>query len=237
MPPQSGWGMGIDRIFALLTEQANIRDVILFPMMKPLATYSSAQLQTPTNNTTSRTVSYDNIPSVKDAQALADKYLTETRKHCEQVGKVMQHFAKKLGQDEDVWYIAGLLHDVDRDHINKDADKHLGDEFHAIVGEISLPQALIDDIRSHYHEKTGVPVDLLIRQYLSAVDELSGFLYAYSLMRPEGFSGMEVSSVMKKIKDKKFAAGVSREHLANCETYLNIPLKEFIPEVIEALAK
>ncbi len=81
---------------------------------------------------------------------LADKYLAETRQHCEQVGKVMQYFAKKLDQDQDVWYIAGLLHDVDWDHISKDADRHLGDEFHAIVGEISLPQALIDDIRSHY---------------------------------------------------------------------------------------
>ncbi len=147
----------------------------------------------------------------------------------------MHYFAKKLGQDEDVWYLAGLLHDVDWDHIGKDADKHLGDEFHTIVGEINLPQALIDDIRSHYHEKTGVPVDLLIRRYLASVDELSGFLYAYSLMRPEGFEGMEVKSVMKKIKDSKFAAGVSREHLRNCETFLNIPLEEFIPEVIEAM--
>lgn len=74
---------------------------------------------------------------------------------------------------------------MDRDHIGKNADKHLGDEFHAIVSEISLPQTLIDDIRSHYTEKTGVPVDLLIRKYLSAIDELSGLLYAYSLMRPE----------------------------------------------------
>lgn len=175
------------------------------------------------------------MPSVKESQALADKYLMETRNHCEQVGKIMQYFAKKLGQDEDVWYIAGLLHDVDWDHIGKDADNHLGDEFHKIAKEINMPQALIDDIRSHYHEKTGVPVDLLIRRYLASVDELSGFLYAYSLMRPEGFVGMEVKSVMKKIKDSKFAAGVSREHVRNCETFLNIPLEEFIPQVIEAM--
>ncbi len=131
------------------------------------------------------------MPSVADAQALADKYLNDTRRHCEQVGKVMQYFAKKLGQDEDQWYIAGLLHDVDRDHIGKDMHKHIGEEFEQIVGEISLPEALMNDIRSHYYEKTGVPVDLLIRQYLISVDELSGFLYAYSLMRPEGFEGMD----------------------------------------------
>lgn len=180
-------------------------------------------------------VTYTNLPSTSDAQALADKYLTETRKHCEQVGKIMQYFAKKLWQDQDARYIAGLLHDVDRDHIGKDPHKHLGEEFEKIVGEIDLSDQLIADIRSHYTEKTGVPVDLLIRKYLSAVDELSGLMYAYSLMRPEWFVGMEAKSVMKKIKDKKFAAGVDREHVRNCEKYLNIPLEEFIPQVIEAL--
>jgi len=97
----------------------------------------------------------------------------------------MQYFAKKLWQDDDARYIAGLLHDVDRDHIGKDPSKHLGEEFEKIVGEIDLSDQLIADIRSHYTEKTGVPVDLLIRKYLSAVDELSGLMYAYSLMRPE----------------------------------------------------
>jgi len=74
---------------------------------------------------------------------------------------------------------------VDRDHIGKDPSKHLGEEFEKIVGEIDLSDQLIADIRSHYTEKTGVPVDLLIRKYLSAVDELSGLMYAYALMRPE----------------------------------------------------
>ena len=175
-------------------------------------------------------------PSVAEATALADKYLTDTRRHCEQVGKVMQYFAKKLGQDEDMRYIVGLLHDVDRDHVGKDPEKHIiGPDFAKIVGEISLPEALMDDIRSHYYEKTGVPVDLLIRKYLISVDELSGFLYAYSLMRPEGFNGMEPKGVLKRMKDHKFAAGVNREHVKYCETYLNIPLEEFIPQVIAAL--
>ncbi len=69
--------------------------------------------------------SYDNMPSVADAKGLADKYLTDTRQHCEQVGKVMHYFAKKLNQDQDTWYIAGLLHDVDRDHVGKDMHKHV----------------------------------------------------------------------------------------------------------------
>lgn len=240
MPGQSGRWMGVDRMVTLLTQQDNLRDSILFPLMKPIHEQTheeSAPTMTPKTTPQQNTpaVKYENVPSISDSQKLADKYLTDTRKHCEQVGKVMQYFAKKLWQDEDPWYIAWLLHDVDRDHIGKNADKHLGDEFHAIVSEINLPQTLIDDIRSHYTEKTGVPVDLLIRKYLSAIDELSWLLYAYSLMRPEWFAGMEVKSVMKKIKDKKFAAGVDREHVRNCEKYLSIPLEEFIPQVIEAL--
>lgn len=239
MPPTAWFGVS-ERLFCFL-EDKPIREAQYFPLMKPVHEQTheeSIPVVNPKITPSQENIpaqKYENVPSIEDSQKLADKYLTDTRKHCEQVGKVMQYFAKKLWQDEDPWYIAGLLHDVDRDHIGKNADKHLGDEFHAIVSEISLPQTLIDDIRSHYTEKTGVPVDLLIRKYLSAIDELSGLLYAYSLMRPEWFVGMEVKSVMKKIKDKKFAAGVDREHVRNCEKYLGIPLEEFIPQVIEAL--
>lgn len=238
MPPTAWFGVS-ERLFCFL-EDKPIREAQYFPLMKPIHEQTEVVMPTAAKETVTLqhdrpSEKYTDVPSISDAQKLADKYLTDTRKHCEQVGKVMEYFAKKLNQDQDVRYIAWLLHDVDRDHIGKNADKHLGDEFHAIVSEINLPQTLIDDIRSHYSEKTGVPVDLLIRKYLSAIDELSGLLYAYSLMRPEWFVGMEVKSVMKKIKDKKFAAGVDREHVKNCEKYLGIPLEEFIPQVIEAL--
>ena len=235
MPPQSGWGMGIGRILALLTAQSNIRDVILFPLVKPEANSDPDAAIKPANTSEWDDVDYGMIPQRQAAHDLTNKYLNDTKLHCEQVGHVMEYFAKKHGQDEDIWYLAGLLHDVDWDHIGKDPEKHLGNEFEAIVGEIDLPQALIDDIRSHYEEKTGVPVDLMIRKYLASIDELTGFLYAYSLMRPEGFEGMKWSSIKKKLKDKKFAAGVDREHVQSCEKYLGIPLDEFALEVVEAL--
>jgi len=250
MPPQSGRGMGIDRIVTLLTQQDNLRDVILFPLMKPENNTSSVsswteQSEVKDPGTSQKNLdsslhsewqTYENLPSTSDAQALAKKYLNDTLQHCEQVAKVMQYFAKKLNQDEDVRYIAGLLHDVDRDHIGKDPTKHLEEDFEKIVGEIGLPAQLIADIRSHYTEKTGVPIDLLIRKYLASVDELTGFIHAYSLMRPEWYDGMQAKSVIKKLKDKKFAAGVSREHCKYCETLLGIPLAEFVPEIIEALS-
>ena len=164
-----------------------------------------------------------------------DKYLTETKQHCEVVGKVMRYFAKKLGQDEHVWYTVGLLHDADRDHISKDAASHMGEAFEKIMKEGHFPDAIVKDIQSHYTAKTGVPVDSLIRKYLISVDELSGFITAVSLMRPNGLADMEAKSVTKRIKDKAFARAVNREDLLNCEKYLNIPVADFVTEMIEAM--
>lgn len=90
-----------------------------------------------------------------------------------------------------MWYTVGILHDIDRDYVSKDMDKHLGEAFEKIVSEINLPSDMIDDIRSHYPEKYDIPASTLMRKYLLSVDELSGFLHAYSLMRPEGFVGMD----------------------------------------------
>ena len=104
-----------------------------------------------------------------------------------------------------------------------------------MMDEIAIPDALKEDIRSHYEEGTGVPVNNLLRKYLASVDELSGFIHACSLMRPTGLEGMKWKSINKKIKTKTFAAGVSREYMRNCEKYLDIPLNEFALEVVEAM--
>jgi predicted hydrolase (HD superfamily) len=175
------------------------------------------------------------LPDEQAVKKLMDKYLTETKQHCEVVGKVMRYFAKKLGQDEHVRYTVGLLHDADRDHISKSADSHMGEAFEKIMKEGKFPDAIVKDIQSHYTAKTGVPVDSLIRKYLISVDELSGFITAVSLMRPNGLADMEAKSVTKRIKDKAFARAVNRDDLLNCEKYLNIPVADFVTEMIEAM--
>jgi len=258
MPPQSWWGMGIDRILALLTEQKNTRDVILFPLMKPKGVVSSAQ-EDDDSVVVSSSVSVvsegadlfqdsvcvpykrDNAsyPSLEIVEQLAKKHLVDTYRHCQEVGDVMRAFAQKLWKDEDeqhVWYVTWLLHDLDWDEIEKDADEHMGDRFLAMMKEIDAPQSLIDDIRSHYSEKWYAPVDSELRKYLISIDELSGFLYAYSLMRPEWYKDMKWKSINKKLKDKKFAAGVDREHVKYCEKYLNIPVNEFALDVAKIMA-
>jgi len=176
-------------------------------------------------------------PTIQEAKKLAEKYLTETKNHCYQVAQVMQHFAKKLWEDENLRYIVGLLHDIDRDHIRKKTEKHLKENFDKIVDEINLDKTIRDDIKSHGYRLTGIQPDTRIRKYLVSIDELTGFMNAYSLMRPTRFNGMKASSVKKKIKDKSFAAWVDREQVKNCEKYLEQDLGEFISEVIIPLKK
>ncbi len=229
MPPQSGFGMGIERLLAILCEQDNLRDVVMFPLMKPEKKVEEMEICEMDIS------AYGTLPALEDVENLAKKYLKDTYRHCLDVAKVMKYFAKKLKQNEEIRYIAGLLHDIDRDHIGKDPTKHLGEEFEKIVGEIKLPQCLVDDIKSHYTAKTSVAISSLLRRYLVSVDELTGFIYAVGLMRPTGLEGMDYSSVKKKLKDKKFAAGVDREDVKNCEKFLAITIDEFVPEIIKAL--
>lgn len=99
----------------------------------------------------------------------------------------MKYFGKKLGQDENYWYIVGLLHDIDWDHIEKVSDNHLKDEFEKIIDSLALSDSsqLKADIRSHAPFLTGVEPSSLIQKYIISIDELSGLIHAYSLMRPE----------------------------------------------------
>ena len=246
MPPQSWFGMWIERILAILTQKDNLRDVVMFPVMKPEITNTWLPLskgdtanavegfnKEETQNSDSS--SYWTLPTLDQVHWLVEKYLTETKKHCEDVAKVMKYFAHKLWQDENLRYIAGLLHDIDRDHIWKNANEHLGEEFDVIMKEIDVPQLFVDDLKSHYTTHTWVPVDSLLRKYLISVDELASFVVTVAIMRPTWMEWMEFSSVKKKLKDKKFAAWVDRTEVTNCEKYLAISLEEFTADIIKAL--
>jgi HD-GYP domain-containing protein (c-di-GMP phosphodiesterase class II) len=123
MPPQSGFGMGLERILAILTQQDNLRDVVMFPVMKP--EIKQKDMEICNVDVEDIEALYGILPALQDVENLANKYLKETYRHCQDVAKVMKYFAKKLHQNEDLRYIAGLLHDIDRDHIGKDPSKHL----------------------------------------------------------------------------------------------------------------
>jgi len=138
---------------------------------------------------------------------LVEKYAPETKQHLISVGYAMKYFAKKLGKNEQAWQLVGLLHDIDWDYIKKDGEKHCKKDLENIVAEINLPEELIEDIKAHAYFMTNVEPNTLIRKYICSLDELTGFITAVGKMMPnKKIAEIKVSSILKKVKDKNFAA-------------------------------
>ena len=159
------------------------------------------------------------------------------RKHCEAVSASMRHFARIQGADEDLWGAVGLLHDLDYErHPNLELSE-TGHPFVAVryLREQGWGEEVARAILSHA-DYSGVEPASPMEKTLRAVDELSGFVVAVALVRPDkDIEGVEVRSVRKKLKDKAFAAKVSREDIARGAEGLGMPLDDVIGEVIVAL--
>ncbi len=160
------------------------------------------------------------------------------RKHMYAVEAAMRAMAGKMGGDPDAWGMVGLLHDFDYERYPN--PEHAPDREHPAEGVRVLtaqgfPGALGRAILGHANY-TGVPRDTPLAQALFAVDELCGFLVACALVRPSrSLADLEVASVKKKLKDKGFARGVSREDVIQGAAELGVPLEEHIGFVLAAL--
>jgi predicted hydrolase (HD superfamily) len=172
------------------------------------------------------------------AHSLLEEHAKQTKAHLVATGAAMEALAKKFGGDEQTWRVAGMLHDLDWDHLEKDYEKHCGEPLETMLAKISAPKELLADIRAHYASKYGAeyPLDTMLRKCLYCVDELTGFIIAVTLVRPsKRIADVEVKSVAKKMKDKTFAAQVDREQIRKCEELLGIPLDEFIRITLDAM--
>jgi putative nucleotidyltransferase with HDIG domain len=151
-----------------------------------------------------------NLPTRDQSQALLEKYIkTEAlRHHCHMVAQAMEVFAIKFGEDKELWFTAGLLHDLDYEQF---PDEHPQKAVVDLLGD--YPEEIKNALLAHAPGLTGREPQTKLEKYLFASDELSGLMHAVSLMRPNGFSDMKAKSVKKKIKDKSFAAKVSREDI------------------------
>jgi predicted hydrolase (HD superfamily) len=116
-------------------------------------------------------------------------------------------------------------------------DEHPRKAVDEILPEAGYSAEIIDAIRAHAPERTGKDPETEMERYLFACDELSGFMYAVSLMRPNGFSDMKVKSVTKKLKDKRFAESVPREDIRKGAELIEKPLKEHIQFLIDVFKK
>ncbi|SMO34637.1 HD domain-containing protein [Gracilimonas mengyeensis] len=170
----------------------------------------------------------------KAVKLLSDYIENENlRHHCKMVAEAMQAYAKSLGKSEeetDRWWAAGLLHDLDWE---KYPDEHPGKAVEEILPEHGYPEDVIEAVRAHAPERTGKEPETEIERYLFACDELSGFMNAVSLMRPNKFSDMKVKSVTKKLKDTRFAESVPREDIKKGAEIIGKPLNEHIAFMIE----
>ncbi len=257
-PPCSGWGMGIDRIVALLTCQENVREVVLFPIMKPevhvpanipaktpmphtakpsaLPLPALAELPAPDGHHLLEHAKYGHL--LQGAHGLIEAHTDQTKAHLIATGAAMEALAKKLGGDPATWKVAGMLHDLDWDKLDKDAEKHCGQTLEEMLASIKAPAELLGDIRAHYAHKYGAeyPLNTTLRKALYCVDELTGFIIAVTKVRPsKKIADVEVKSVTKKMKDKGFAAQVDREQMKQCEPLLGIPLDEFVQITLDAM--
>lgn len=172
------------------------------------------------------------------AHSLLEDHTTNTKAHLIATGAAMEALAKKFDGDTQTWKVAGMLHDLDWDQLDKDYEKHCGEPLENLLKTIEAPAELLGDIRAHYQEKYGAdyPLDTMLRKCLYCVDELTGFIIAVTLVRPsKKLEDVKVKSVTKKMKDKAFAAQVNREQIMKCEELLEIPLAEFIELTLEAM--
>ena len=154
------------------------------------------------------------------------------RKHMYAVEAAMRAYAKKFGEDEELWAIVGILHDFDYEVYPNAPDHPLkGSE---ILKEKGYPEDIRKAILGHA-TYTNTPRDTPMSKTLYAVDELCGFITACALVRPNKIADLEVSSVKKKMKDKAFAKNVSREDILKGAEELGVNLDEHIRFTIEAL--
>ena len=173
------------------------------------------------------------------ARALLHEWVASEslRKHCEAVSASMRHFAVQSGADPDLWGAVGLLHDLDFErHPTLEADES-AHPFVAVrfLRDSGWSEEVCRAILSHANY-SGVAPESPMERTLVAVDELSGFVIAVALVRPDkSVHAVQVSSVRKKMKDKAFAAKVSREDIVRGAEGLGMPLEELIAEVIAAL--
>jgi uncharacterized protein len=158
--------------------------------------------------------------NIEKAHDLIQKYLEDKNNqiHSRESEVVMRAMAKELGEDEETWGIAGLLHDLDWEQTAEDWPNH-GLKTMEILKEedCEIPEEVAHAISAHNGEHTGVSRESKLDYALAAGESITGLIYAYALMRPEKLEGMKTSSLNKKFKDKSFAAKVSRELIADVE--------------------
>jgi len=153
-------------------------------------------------------------------------------KHCLACEAVLAALARRLGEDEDTWRLAGLLHDVDYDQTADSPETHarIGAQ---ILEAAAVPPEIVHAVLAHAEK---APRESRLDQALWIVDPLTGLIVAAALIRPEKkLAAIDAQFVLNRMKEKSFARGANRDQIRACESDLGLPLDEFIAIGVQAM--
>ena len=219
MPPMAGWGMGLDRFFALLEGEENVRNMVMFPTMKRIIELTKSGKKSTGSADFNLGIDYNR------AQEIFEKYITteNTKLHSQESEAIMRGLAKHFGEDEDKWGIVGLLHDIDWDETKEDVANHTVRAVEILENE-GASKDLIQIVLSHTYGslECGTNADKKrskkIEHALAAAETLTGLIIASAKMQPDKkLASVKLSSLKKKFKQKAFAANCDREIIRECE--------------------
>lgn len=171
-----------------------------------------------------------------EAIKLLEEYIKNPRmrNHCYASEAVLRALARRLGKDENIWGLAGLLHDLDVEKVEGNPKVH-GLETAKILTELGFDKEAIDAIKMHNEEATGLDRTTEFQHALSCGETITGMIVATTLVYPDKkIASIKIKSVTKRMKQAAFAAAVSREKIMECEQ-IGIPLNEFAELSVEAM--
>jgi len=172
----------------------------------------------------------------EQALALLKKHIRAENllKHCLATEAIMRAVAQRLGKDDELWGLTGLLHDIDLEITRDDQSKHalVGAEMLAHEG---FPLEALQTIRAHNGERLGIQRQIDFEHALAASETITGLIVATALVKPEKkLASVKVKSVTKRMKEKRFAENVNRAIIVECE-HIGIPLEDFVALSITAM--
>ena len=174
-------------------------------------------------------------PTREEAWKLVEEWIQSEslRKHLLGVEAGMRAYARERGEDEELWGVTGLLHDLDYERY-PDLDTGHPRKALELFEQKEYPQELIDAVAGHA-SFLEVPRKTQLAKILFAVDELTGFISAVALVRPTGIEGMSAKSVKKKLKQPSFAAGVNRDEVREAAEEADLDFDDHVEFLIEAM--